>query len=121
MSLSPDGHVAFHYDNFLVEANIPDFTSLMVNRAEFAGRTGGASEDLWIDDVVLNGSSPERLTITLQTDGKVKVSWTADGCRLECTSELNSDPTLTVWTDVTHTSPYVTTPSGKRFYRLVVE
>ena len=122
MSLSPDGHVKFQYDNFTVEADIPDFTSLMVNRAEFAGRTGGASENLWIDDVVLNGSSPERLTITRDPGtGKVTVSWTVDGCRLECTGELNSDPTLTVWTDVSHASPYVTTPTGKRFYRLVVE
>src|SRR5262249_39148111 len=48
----------FSYATLSVTAQIPNYTGINVNQYVFAGRTGGANENCWIDDVCIQPWTP---------------------------------------------------------------
>ncbi len=54
VEVSCDGLATFHYDSFVVSAQIPNYTGITANQYVFAARTGGANELAYIDDVCIN-------------------------------------------------------------------
>src|SRR5262249_48926829 len=54
VDVTPTGAVTFTHGGFTVTALIPSYRGIAANMYVFAGRTGGASEDAWIDDVCIN-------------------------------------------------------------------
>src|SRR5262249_2341251 len=48
------GNVTFTYDGLSISAQIPAFAGITANQYVFAGRTGNANEDAWIDDLCIN-------------------------------------------------------------------
>jgi hypothetical protein len=54
VDVTATGFVTFTHGAFTTAAFIPGFTGITANMYMFAGRTGGASEDAFIDDVCIN-------------------------------------------------------------------
>ena len=50
----PDGQVTFNYDGTIITATIPNWVPVSGWNFEFAARTGGASDNHYIDDVKIN-------------------------------------------------------------------
>jgi hypothetical protein len=69
-------------------------------------------------------SGPARLSIRRLGRGAgapILIEWTDPNCKLQCATELHSDPLRNVWTDVAGAaSPYTTAASlDKKFFRLI--
>ena len=52
------GLVTFNYDGFVTSGQIPNYAGISGNQLVIAGRTGGASEDAFIDDLSIAGYAP---------------------------------------------------------------
>src|SRR5439155_945740 len=59
------GFVTFKHDIFSTSAQIPAYAGIPANEYVFAARTGGASEDCWIDDVCINDYVPGPVAVTV--------------------------------------------------------
>src|SRR5207247_5377390 len=58
VEVSSSGFATFNYDTYSTSAQIPGYAGLSLNMFAFAGRTGGASEDAWIDNLRIAGFAP---------------------------------------------------------------
>jgi hypothetical protein len=65
VSVTAGGFVTFNYDTYVVSAQIPSFTGISANQYVFAARTGGASEDAWIDNVCINDFTLGDITVAI--------------------------------------------------------
>jgi hypothetical protein len=66
VDVTASGLVTFRYHTYVVNAQIPNYRGINVNQYVFAARTGGASENAWIDDVCINPWTPGLPTIVQQ-------------------------------------------------------
>ena len=91
LTLSPSGSVTLNYDGNIISATIPAYTGLVANQVMLAGRTGGANDNQWIDDlkIVFQGADVALLGVD-SSDWKYQVNgadpnyspfdaWTAPG------------------------------------------
>jgi len=58
VDVTPSGQVTFNYDGFVTVGQIPSYVGLNANQIVFGARTGGASEDAFIDDLSVAGFAP---------------------------------------------------------------
>jgi CHRD domain/Bacterial Ig domain len=58
LSVSPAGLATFTYDGNTISANLAGYSSLTLNQINFGGRTGGANDNQWIDDLNVTGFLP---------------------------------------------------------------
>ncbi len=63
-SVDPDGRAVFSYDGHTISAVIPGWTGIANGAFLLAGRTGGQTDNIWIDDLCINGFSFGPITIT---------------------------------------------------------
>src|SRR5439155_15757994 len=58
VDVSASGVVTFNYDGFVTSGQIPNYSGITANQIVFAARTGGASEDAFIDDLTVAAYAP---------------------------------------------------------------
>lgn len=76
LDLSQDGIATFTYDGNKIDAALPHFKGLVVDRFLFSARTGGASDNHWIDDlrvqyqeyVFIRAESTQHVEFLVETD-----------------------------------------------------
>jgi hypothetical protein len=54
VSVEPDGRVTFTYDGNTVSATVPGWTGIANGSFLFGARTGGETDNMWIDDLCIN-------------------------------------------------------------------
>ena len=115
-----DGTIDMQYNNRIIVSNVqlPNFTPMADGYFAFGGRTGGASEDAWIDDlkiVTTSAAAGTTLTVAQNANGTLTISWNGGGT-LEATSDLGSNQ----WTTIGTTNPATIQTTGTmRFFRVV--
>jgi hypothetical protein len=58
VEVSASGRVTFNYDGYITTGQIPNYSGISGNQLVLAARTGGASEDAFIDDLCIAGFAP---------------------------------------------------------------
>jgi hypothetical protein len=66
VSVQPNGRVTFIYDGNILTTNIPNWTGISNGAYSFVSRTGGQSDNVWIDDLHINDFSLGPIAITTQ-------------------------------------------------------
>ncbi|MBL9166525.1 MAG: hypothetical protein JNN07_02150 [Verrucomicrobiales bacterium] len=77
--VTPEGQATFTYDDIVLKATLPGFgAGVLKGNYAFVARTGGASEDAWIDDVCINSAALGPIAITTQpVDTSIEVGASA--------------------------------------------
>jgi hypothetical protein len=117
--LESDGTVDLQYNGqqILNNVQLPNFAPMAGGFFALGGRTGGSSEDAWIDDlkiVTTSGAVGTTMNVALNADGSLNITWTGGGT-------LQSAPSVNgPWSDVTGaTSPATVQTSGAmQFFRV---
>jgi len=116
VELHSSGKVTVDFKNVRIFTGVQTgFTPPYAGKFSFSGRTGGANENNWIDDVVIKSLIPTpEITVS---GGTTTVTWVGGG-----TSILQSAPAVNgPWTDVPGpvASPYTIATTGpQKYFRL---
>jgi hypothetical protein len=129
LTVSPGGFVTWNHDGQVLTASIPGFgPGIAGGGFLFAGRTGGANDNQWIDDLCINIDPCLCNPFTITRDPNdpthkgLVIQWCFPG-RLQCTQELgpnaNWQDVIDPTTNLPVTSPYlIPNPAmAARFYR----
>jgi hypothetical protein len=119
--VEPDGTLDVQYHGRVIFNNLqlPGFTPLTDASFGIGARTGGLSENQWIDDLQIGtatGGTPPQLSISRAVNGTMSISWTGAGT-LQATDALGAGAN---WAPVAGaTNPY-TPPNDRRarFFRV---
>ena len=63
LTVDSDGRATFTYDGNTISGLIPGYTGIRANRVVFWGRTGGASDNQWIDDLDIKAFPFDRSSV----------------------------------------------------------
>jgi hypothetical protein len=66
VEVTSSGAVTFRYAELVATAQIPNYVGISANQYLFAARTGGANENAWIDDLIIETTSPVGPAIVTQ-------------------------------------------------------
>ncbi len=66
VSVEPSGRVTFIYDGNILSTNIPNWTGIANGAFSLISRTGGQSDNAWIDDLCINSFTLGPVSITRQ-------------------------------------------------------
>jgi hypothetical protein len=84
--VTPDGKATFTYDGIELNATLKDFSGIRKGNYSFVARTGGASEDAWVDDICINNATLGPISIvtppadvTIGVSGDATFSAQVDG------------------------------------------
>lgn len=83
--VTPDGQAVFNFDGLIISATLPGFQGLRDAAFSFAGSTGGANDNQWIDDVRINCFDLTAPTITQEPADATLVA----GDSITFTAEFN--------------------------------
>jgi len=109
-----DGTLDLTYGTNVVFTNLLAYTSRISGQFGFGARTGGATDNHWIDNLIINTTLACGPLSVVRSLGDVIVSWNS-GCRLE-TSVNVAGPYTNV---LNASSPYTNSfPDQQRFFRL---
>jgi hypothetical protein len=116
-----DGTIDVQYKGRVVINNVqlPNFTPISGGIFAMGGRTGGSSEDAWVDDFKIVTSSSvagTSLSISNSGNGSLSISWTGGGT-LQSASSVTGP-----WNPVngvTGSPATVTTTGAMQFFRVV--
>lgn len=121
--LQPDGTLDLQYNGQVIYNNLqlPGFAPVANGNFAFGARTGGLTEEHYIDDIRIStstGSAPPQMSIAKSANGGLTVSWTGAGT-LQAADSLAPG----AWAPVTGaTSPYPAPNDRKmRFFRVLAQ
>src|SRR6266567_4310619 len=119
--VNANGTVDVQYNGMVLfnQVPLPGYAAIAGDEFVFGARTGGLSENQWVDNVEIattTGLAPVRISFTL-TGNSLRLTWPGTGLKLQSTSSLNQPVTRT---DVPGASSPYTVPAtnAAQFYLL---